>query len=143
MVHWQFSLDIESNLYFSGELRDSGKPGGIYCARYLNGKYLEPELIISNEVYPDFVFGPTISPKGDYLLFTRLHSRESKNPRVMSIYVTFRDKSGVWREPQEFGQLINMEGNQVRISPDGKYIFFIRNDGICWWVEADVVDSLR
>lgn len=143
MVHWQFSLDFEKNIYFGGELRGSGKPGGIYCSRFQNGKYLEPELILGNDAFPDFVFGPAISPKGDYLLFTRLHPRESKNPRAMSVYATFRGKDSLWSEPRELGKLMGMEGNQVRISPDGKYILFVRNDGMCWWVSARIVEKLR
>jgi hypothetical protein len=38
---------------------------------------LEPELIFSNKDYGDALFGPAISPKGDYLLFTRIHPRGS------------------------------------------------------------------
>jgi hypothetical protein len=143
MVHWQFSLDPGNNLYFGGELRGGEKSGGIYLARYQNGKYLEPELIFSNASFKDVVFGPAISPEGDYILFTRLHPRESTNPRVMSIYASFLEKDGRWSEPRELGELLNMEGNQVRISPDGRTIFFVRNDGLAYWVSAKIIERLR
>jgi hypothetical protein len=143
MVHWQFSLDSKNNLYFGGELRGREKSGGIYLAKCQNGKYQEPELIFSNESFKDAVFGPAISPQGDCILFTRLHPRESENHRVMSIYASFRSKDGGWSEPRELGELLNMEGNQVRISPDDKYIFFVRNDGLSYWVSAKLVERLR
>ena len=143
MVHWQFSLDLENDLYFSGELRGREGSGGIYLAERKDGRYLEPELIFSNESFKDFVFGPAISPAGDYILFTRLHPRGSQNPRVMSLYASFRAKDGGWREPRELGEILNMEGNQARISPDGKYVFFVRNDGMAYWVAASIIDRLR
>jgi hypothetical protein len=143
MVHWQFSMDLANNMYFGGELRGREKSGGIYLAKYQNGRYQEPELIFGNESFKDFVFGPAVSPQGDYIVFARLHPRESTNPRVMSLYASFRGEDGSWSEPRELGELLNMEGNQARISPDGRFIFFVRNDGMAYWVSARIIERLR
>jgi len=142
-VHWQFSLDPGNNLYFGGELRGKENTGGIYFSAYKNGKYKEPQLIFSNQKFGDAVFGPAISPRGDYILFARIHPRGSTNPRIFSIYISFRTSENGWTEPKELGEKLKMDGNQPRIGPDGRYIFFVRTDGMAFWVSAKVIEELR
>jgi hypothetical protein len=142
-VHWQFSLDKQNNLYFGGDLRSKENTGGIYYSECNNGKYLEPVLIFKNTVLDDAVFGPAISPDGDYILFARIHPRESTNPRIFSIYISFKDKNNNWSEPKELGEKLNMMSNQPRITPDGKNIFFIRNSGTPYWVSSKIIEELR
>ncbi len=117
--------------------------GGLYFSKWRNGKYLEPKLIFRNQDYPDAVFGPVIAPKGDYLLFARIHPRGSKNPRIFSIYIAFRKSENDWTEPVELGEKLKMDGNQPRISPDGKFIFYLDNEGSCFWVSAKIIKELR
>lgn len=142
-VHWQFSLDNENNLYFGGDLRGVENSGGIYFSQKLEGQYQEPELIISNMNYGEAVFGPAISPDNKYLLFARVHPRGSTNPRIFSIYISFRKEGNTWTEPQELGEKLDMDGNQPRISPDGKYIFFVGNDSQSYWVDSKIVESYK
>jgi len=142
-VHWQFSLDRENNIFFGGDYRGKEGTGGIYLAKYTDGKYLEPVLIFSNKEYDEAVFAPAISPKGDYIIFARIHSRESDNPRIFSIYISFRKADNGWSTPEDLGEILNMDGNQPRISPDGKYIFFIGNDGMSYWVSATIIEKFR
>lgn len=142
-VHWQFSLDKDRNLYFGADLRGKEYSGGIYFSKYHNGKYTEPLLIFSNNEFNEAVFGPAISPKGDYLLFARIHPRGSKNPRIFSIYISFCKSENDWTIPKDLGEILNMDGNQPRISPDGKYIFFVGNDGMSYWVSASIIEKWR
>ena len=142
-VHWQFSLDRSNNLYFGGDLRGIPNSGGIYFSRLSNGRYEEPHLVFSNEKYGEAVFGPVISPDDDYLLFVRVHPRGSTNPRIFSVYISFRTGENEWSEPQELGEKFNMDSNQPRISPDGKYIFFVSNDSRAYWVDAGVIADFR
>jgi hypothetical protein len=142
-VHWQFSLDRQNNLYFGGDLRGKENTGGIYYSKFDNEKYLEPVLIFRNTVLDDAVFGPAISPDGGYILFARIHPRGSTNPRIFSIYISFRNKDNSWTEPKDLGERLKMDGNQPRISPDGKYIFFIGNDGLSYWVSAKIIEEFR
>lgn len=142
-VHWQFSLDSENNFYFGGDLRGVENSGGIYCSKFVNGKYWEPELIFSNQQYGEAVFGPAISPDGGYILFARVHPRGSTNPRIFSIYISFQEGEDGWTKPQELGEKLNMDGNQPRLSPDGKYIFFVGNDSQSYWVDAKIIEGLK
>jgi hypothetical protein len=142
-VHWQFSLDSNNNLYFGGDLRGRENTGGIYFSKYQNGKYLKPVLIFENSVLDEAVFGPAISPKGDYILFARIHPRGSTNPRIFSIYLSFRKSENDWTQPKDLGEILNMDGNQPRISPYGKYIFYVGNDGMSYWVDAKIIEELK
>ena len=142
-VHWQFSLDKKNNMYFGGELRGIENSGGIYFSKHLNGKYKEPILVFKNEELGGAVLGPAISPNNDYLLFARIHPRGSTNPRIFSIYASFLSEENVWSEPLELGEKLNMDGNQPRISPDGKFIFFVGNDGLPYWISAKFLDELK
>ena len=142
-IHWQFSLDKENNLFFGGDYRGKEGTGGIYLSKYADGKYLEPVLIFSNNEYNEAVFAPAISPRGDYIVFARIHSRESDNPRIFSIYLSFRKSDNNWSTPEDLGEILNMDGIQPRISPDGKYIFFVGNDGMSYWVSATIIEKFR
>jgi len=142
-IHWQFSVDKENNLYFGGDLRGVENTGGIYFSRFTNGKYQEPKLIFSNLEFGEFVFGPAISPDNSYLLFARVHPRESTNPRIFSIYISFRNEGDKWTKPKELGEKLDMDGNQPRISPDGKFLFFIGNDSQSYWVDAKIIDDFK
>lgn len=142
-VHWQFSLDKNENLYFGGNLRGVENTGGIYFAKYLDGKYQEPVPIFKDIELSDFVFGPAISPNNDYILFTRVHPRGYNNPRIFSIYVSFLEGGNVWSRPIELGEKLNMDGNQPRISPDGEFIFFVGNDGMSYWISSRIINELK
>lgn len=142
-VHWQFSLDKHDNLYFGGDLRGVPNTGGIYFAKFSNGEYQEPQLIFSNEKYGEAVFGPAISPQSDYIIFARIHPRGSTNPHIFSIYISFHKGDNDWSEPQELGKKFEMDSNQPRISPDGKYVFFVSNDSKAYWVDARVIEEFR
>jgi hypothetical protein len=142
-VHWQFSLDHKDNIYFGGDLRDQENTGGIYVARHLDGKYQEPELVFSNQELDEAVFAPAIAPNKEYILFARIHPRGSTNPRIFSIYISFAEAGNAWSEPIELGALLNMDGNQPRISPDGKFIFFVGNDGMSNWVSSEIIEELE
>jgi len=38
---------------------------------------------------------------------------------------------------------LHIDGNQPRISPDGKYIFFVGNDSQAYWVDAKIIEELK
>jgi hypothetical protein len=79
----------------------------------------------------------------NYIIFARIHPRGSTNPRIFSIYISFLNKENKWSEPLELGEKFNMDGNQPRISPDGKFIFFVGNDGMSYWVSSKIIDEIK
>ena len=142
-AHWQFSLDTDKNLYFGGDIRGVPNSGGIYYSKFDNGRYQEPQLIFSNEKYGEAIFGPVISPKNNYVIFARIHPRGSTNPHIFSIYISFRKGEDDWSEPQQLGEKFDTDSNQPRISPDGKYIFFVSNESKAYWVDAEIIEKFR
>ena len=133
-VHWQPSVDKDGHLYFSEFEKN------IYRSEYKDGKYRKPVKI--TELFKnDTLLGrsPFISPDGDYLLF----SAEDK------LQVSFKRKDGTWTDKISLGDEINTRGlnSSPRVTPDGKYIFFVSaGGGRLWgiyWVSAGVLDRLR
>ena len=133
-VHWQSSVDKDGHLYFSEFEKN------IYRSEYKDGEYEVPVKI--TELFKnDTLLGrsPFISPEGDYLLF----SAEEK------LHVSFKRKDGTWTDRISLGDEINVRGlnNSPRVTPDGKYIFFVSaGEGRPWgiyWVSANIIDRLR
>jgi ankyrin repeat protein len=133
-VHWQCSVDKRGHFYFSEFEKN------IYRSEYKNGEYQKP-VNLTELLKNDTLQGrcPFISPDGDYLLFTA----EDK------IHVSFKRNDWSWTNRIPLGDEINVRGlnGSPRVTPDGKYIFFVSaGEGRPWgiyWVSADVINRLR
>jgi hypothetical protein len=133
-VHWQSSIDKDGHLYFSEFEKN------IYRSEYKEGEYQKPVKIV-DLFKNDTLQGrsPFISPEGDYLLFTAEEQ----------LHVSFKRKDGSWTDRISLGDEINVRGlnGSPRVTPDGKYIFFVsagqnRPWGI-YWVSAGILDRLK
>ncbi len=133
-VHWQSSVDKNGHLYFSEFEKN------IYRSEYRDGAYQMPVKIV--DLYRNDTLqgnSPFVSPEGDYLLF-------SANG---GLHVSFMKKEGSWTEKISLGDEVNVRGlnGSPRVTPDGKYIFFVsagpnRPWGI-YWVSAGVLERLK
>jgi ankyrin repeat protein len=144
-MHWQFALDRDGNIYLSAD-------GGIRRARFENGRYLAPELLPApvnvpqkpEDRYRAGHVGPFVSPKGDYLIFTKFGSG-------IGLWVSFRQPDGSWGEPKNLSERLGGSGNDsaAQVTPDGRYLFFqsVRPGSApsrsFYWVDASVIESLR
>ncbi len=117
-----------------------------YFAPEENGKFIEPK-----EVEIEMGHHAFISPNDDYLIVTD-RSNQEENRRDNDIYVYFRNEDGTWSEPLNLGTTINTSFSEKTptISPDGKYLFFGRDErdiepGLAniFWVSTDVIENLR
>jgi len=133
-VHWQCSVDKHGHLYFSEFEKN------IYRSEYKDGQFLAPANVtelFKNETLQGQC--PFISPEGDYLLF----SAEG------GLHASFKKMDGSWTDRVPLGDEINARGlnGSPRVTPDGKYIFFVSaGEGRPWgiyWVSADIIDRLR
>jgi Tol biopolymer transport system component len=78
---------------------------------------------------------PYIAPDESYIIFV---SREPGR-RDPDLYIAYSE-NGSWTEPKHFDENINtthMESNPY-VSPDGKYLFFIRRYDV-YWVKFDKI----
>jgi hypothetical protein len=152
-MHWQFSLDREGNLYFGGK-SGSDKSAEIYSVKCENGKYQTPVKLSENINTSTAEFSPFISPDDDYLIFTRLVRHEGAPPE-MNLFISLRDKNGNWQEARNLTEYIElpeqessimMLQSQVRVTPDGQYLFFTFFDGrghMVYWVDAKIIKELK
>jgi len=78
---------------------------------------------------------PCIAPDGSYILF----DVESGS----HLFVSFKNPDRTWGEAIDLAKHgFNPLAGGATISPDGKYLFFsLRGD--IWWVDIDMVESLR
>jgi len=133
-MHWQFSVDKYGNLLYSSDK-------GIYYSEFTNGEYQKPESII--DVFKNNTLDgacPYISQKGDYLIF----AADSKSGSDYDLYISFRKNNRSWTDAISFGKTINTKDHELCpiVSPDGKYLFFLRK-GVGYWVDAKIIEDLK
>jgi len=116
-----------------------------YYAPNKNGEF--PEV---QEVALEFGHHAFISPSQDYLIVTARNEEEGRKDNDM--YVYFKEQGGTWTKPINLGNTINSSFNEKgpRITPDGKYLFFGRDEkdiepGLAnvYWVSTEVIGQLR
>jgi Tol biopolymer transport system component len=144
-LHWQISQDKNGNLYF-GKWRVDPETRrtlehDIYVARLQNDKYEVPEKLEFTINNPDTrQFSPHISPEGDYLLF----SRTTKNaPFKTTLHLSYLDKAGRWMPPLNLSDMLHITGENAKITPDGKYMFFLKSGREVYWMDASFIKELR
>jgi WD40-like Beta Propeller Repeat len=136
--HWQFSLDLEGNLYFAGRPPDSRGASDIYLARFAGGRYEKPANLGDPVNTAGVDDTPFIAPDGSYLLFSR----------QFDLWASFRGPDGTWGTPVNLGPEVNSPSIELcpMVTADGKYLFFLsQRDGEshAYWVRADVIEKLR
>jgi hypothetical protein len=129
---------LDGTLYFTGAYN---KNYGIYRSHFINGEYANPEFL-PVEINKSKYFGashPFIAPDERYMIFDAGAADNNAD-----LYISFRKKDGSWTDAVLFDQTINTEDNEniATVSPDGKYLFFGRDNDI-YWVSAKIIEELR
>ena len=151
--HWQISVDRAGDLYFGVWKVDPvslrTREHDIYCSRYKNEQYGAPEKLGAEINAPDSrQYSPYIAPDGSYLVFTRVGKTEPPVIPVVTLNISYRDKDGEWTKPIVLNDILQIKedqwGSQATVSPDGKFLFFLKNNGKeIYWVDASFIDELR
>ncbi len=130
-LHWSVSVSSSGTLYFGG--------GDIYCSALKNGEYTGAVRLGSDINTPAVETCPYIAPDESYLVFTRFDETNEKNT---GIFLSHRDPSGNFLPPKlVLGGDRKSGGMSPRISPDGKYVFYV--NGGMWWRPAAFLEELR
>lgn len=139
------SLSASGVLYFS-VFPEHGAPGDIFRAAPLGDEgYGPPERIGEPVSTEHSEHDPLIAPDESYLIFTS--DRPGGHGRG-DLWVVFRTPGGGWSEAVNMGPEINTGGYDycAMLSPDGRSLFFTRNDGgngDVYWVSVDVIERHR
>jgi Tol biopolymer transport system component len=113
----------------------------LFC-EYLNNKWTKPDTASFSKTFNNHE--PFFSNDGQNLFFTSARKVDADN---VDLYVSF-NTNGIWSEPVNMGNLINTKANEYSpfLSPDGKYLFFVRHDGIngdIFWINASIINKFK
>lgn len=132
---WAMSVTstLQGTLYFTGIY-------GIYRSKFINGEYMPPELL-PKEINKSKYFGaahPYIAPDESYLIFDASVAANSE------LFISFKKEDGNWTEAVMFDKIINTQDHEniATVSPDGKYLFFSKNNDV-YWVDAKIISELK
>jgi len=127
------------------------KSPGMTPEKFAPGTYADPEnigSIINSELSEQSVY---IAPDESYIIFRR-HIR-GENDILMNFYISFK-KNHSWTEPVCFSDKLDAKGDGfwIGLSPDQKYIFFIKKGIVneytrmgsdLSWVDAKIIEYLK
>ena len=128
---------LDGSLFFSGRDEENRN---ILTFRETEGGFTDPIDLIGGVNSEAFEAHSYVSPDGSFILFDSLRPSEFEHG---GIYVSFRKEDGTWSEAANLGSKINATHSHISsLSPDGKYIYFSRENDI-WWVSARIIQELR
>ena len=85
---------------------------------------------------------PCIAPDESFMIYDC--NRADGYGGEGDLYVSFNNWNGTWSEGFNLGQEVNSEGVEftASLSPDGKYIFFMKDYDL-YWVDASIIEQFR
>ena len=120
-------MTYDGTIYFSSNRNCEGKENcftaDLFKSKLIDNKYQTaeelPALNSLNDEESIFV-----SPKEEYIIFCR----NTDNETFVDLYISYRDHTNGWTEPELLDSTINSEDWDRRpfISPDNKFLFFTR-----------------
>lgn len=124
--------------YFTTESREVTSKD-IAMMSYENGHFSEPQELSGHLNSTEWDGHGWISAEGSYMIYDSSRPGGFDNT---DIYVSFRSKDGSWSEGFNLGESINKGHHHIpSLSPDGKYIFFAKNNDI-YWADAKIIRRL-
>ena len=138
------SFTNDGTLYFASKDRSEDAPQyayDIFRSKYKNGAFQKAKKLtetINTNRYEADVF---IAPDESYMIFCSIR----KNGLGQGdLYISFRDETGNWSESVNMGDSINTEKHELCpfVSPDGKYLFYTRNQDI-YWVSTNILGKYK
>ncbi|MFZ5942254.1 MAG: hypothetical protein ACOYXB_16935 [Bacteroidota bacterium] len=149
------TFSLSGDVYFT-RLENLGQPvsdlplnNELYCGEYANGRFRSVRNmgIPINTVYGEFC--AYADPHGSFLLFG---SNRPGGYGKVDTYISFHSGDGTWSAPVNLGSRINTAeiDSDAVITPDGKYMFFIRRQGWncevpnrIYWVSTAILDKFK
>jgi len=144
----------EQGTFFFDQFAPPDTIGAISFSRLVDGKF-EPRQKLCKEINTgSWIAHPYIAPDESYLLWDAVREEGYGDG---DLYISFKQEDGSWGTAINMGNKINTahQENGVRLTPDGKYLFFwrgnekVKEDGSTYsagnpyWVDAKVIEILK
>ena len=149
---WDVSVTADGTIYYMADYPSLGGYG-LYRSEEVDGVLQMPErieLLLNDDGMIELE--PVISPDGKLMIFYSVGREDNLTPdgRVGDLYLSVRQPSGGWSDPQNLGLPVNSEAEEATpaFSPDGRFLFFASNRDArtnfpdIYWVSMDVIADL-
>jgi Tol biopolymer transport system component len=138
---WENGSDLSArgNLFFDSK--------DIYQVKFSDDSKLEPVRLGNAVNSDDTELHPCIAPDEQFLIFY------SSRPGHFGsgggdLYISIKDEDGNWQQAMNLGEKFNeghLSTSFPRLSPDGKYFFFLKLISVPWiaevyWVSSEALD---
>ena len=119
---WYPTVAADGTLYFGSDRAGGKGHTDIWRARFVGGKYAEPENLGDAINSAREEYEPWIAPDQRYLLFMG-DNREGRGDS--DIFISW-NCNGAWTQAEALGAGVNSTGSEYspKISPDGRYFFW-------------------
>lgn len=140
---FRLSISAKKTMYLSSDRDD--KSYDIYAAPSIGSRFESPSRVSDAVTTPYTEQIGFIAPDESYIVFYR-YTRDDLED--VGLYISFRDDEGLWTAGINMGAVFNSPAEAVTqaasLSPDGKYIFFLRryHESI-YWVDAKIIEELK
>lgn len=136
---------MSGNFYFSCKQDEKSTEFQLHISKF-NGKTwgkaeFLPEIFNSS----DENWTPFVSRDESYIIFSSDRGGNGDGYNACNLFISFKDIDNEWIEPIHMGEVINTDKIErfPWVSPDEKYIFFVRGFGDIYWVDAKVIEELK
>jgi Tol biopolymer transport system component len=135
------SASSSGNIYYGGHVANSQFKMGLKVSYYQNGQYAAPIVLADGINSSSMDWCSFIAPDESYLIFS---SNRIGNDDWGDLFITFLQSNDKWSAPLSMGPVINTSQQErfPSITPDGKYLFFVRHATL-HWVSANIIDDIK
>ncbi len=137
---WFPTFADDETMYFY--VHEDGS-GNIYKAESVDGKYQKAVIVdgIGNGKF--YNYDAYIASNKSYIIFSSNDRPDGLGSS--DLYISFKDDQGNWSKPKNMGESVNSPESEYAplLTPDGDYLFFTRGHGDIFWVDAEIIDSLK
>ncbi len=147
--NWEFDIcQIKdgSFYYTRNNINNIKTKFGIVKSLFINGKFSAPEVLGKQFNDGNKNWSPYVNPDETYIIFSSNRENPDIGNKGCDLYISYRKNNGDWTDPINMGPIINKKGIIERfpyVSPNGKYLFFVRGYGDIYWMDAGIIEELN
>jgi hypothetical protein len=157
LIEQAHGLSVSSNgtFYFPFFKKEDKGRGNLGYSRIEKKQYQAPVKLAAHINKGEYIAHPYIAPDESYLMWD-VEREDNLGSSQPDIYISFKENNGSWGHAINMGSTINtaLYEQSPRVSPDGKYLFFIRGEfkkhkdgkrywqGSSYWVDIQVIENL-